>query len=100
MPRFLRAVRQALPEIAKAIDVVHNCLAKGGRLIYVGSGTSGRLGALDASECPPTFGVDPSMIQYVIAGGERALANAAEASEDSSQLARATWLRESPAKRM
>jgi N-acetylmuramic acid 6-phosphate etherase len=84
--RVLRAVRQALPAIAKAIDVVRDRLAAGGRLIYVGTGTSGRIGALDASECPPTFGIDPAMIQYVIAGGEHALANAAEASEDSSQL--------------
>jgi N-acetylmuramic acid 6-phosphate etherase len=97
--KVLRAVRQALPEIAKAIDVVHNCLAKGGRLIYVGSGTSGRLGALDASECPPTFGVDPSMIQYVIAGGERALANAAEASEDSSQLGESDMAARKPGKK-
>jgi N-acetylmuramic acid 6-phosphate etherase len=97
--KVLRAVRQALPEIAKAIDVVHNRLAKGGRLIYVGSGTSGRLGALDASECPPTFGVDPSMIQYVIAGGERALANAAEASEDSSQLGKSDMAARKPGKK-
>jgi N-acetylmuramic acid 6-phosphate etherase len=84
--RVLRAVRRALPAIAKAIDVVRDRLAAGGRLIYVGSGTSGRIGALDASECPPTFGIDPAMIQYVIAGGEHALANASETSEDSSQL--------------
>jgi N-acetylmuramic acid 6-phosphate etherase len=84
--RVLRAVRRALPAIAKAIDVVRDRLAAGGRLIYVGSGTSGRIGALDASECPPTFGIDPAMIQYVIAGGEHALANATEASEDSPQL--------------
>jgi N-acetylmuramic acid 6-phosphate etherase len=82
----LRAVRRALPAIAKAIDVVRDRLAAGGRLIYVGTGTSGRIGALDASECPPTFGIDPAMIQYVIAGGEHALANASETSEDSSQL--------------
>ena len=84
--RVLRAVRRALPAIARAIDVVRDRLAAGGRLIYVGSGTSGRIGALDASECPPTFGIDPAMIQYVIAGGEHALANATEASEDSPQL--------------
>ena len=78
----LRAVRQALPAIAQAIDVVRDHLAQGGRLIYVGSGTSGRIGALDASECPPTFGTDPAMIQYVIAGGDRALSNASEGSED------------------
>jgi len=84
--RVLRAVRKALPAIARAIDVVRDRLAAGGRLIYVGTGTSGRIGALDASECPPTFGIDPAMIQYVIAGGEHALANASETSEDSSQL--------------
>jgi N-acetylmuramic acid 6-phosphate etherase len=84
--RVLRAVRQALPAIAQAIDVVRDRLAAGGRLIYVGTGTSGRIGALDASECPPTFGTDPDMIQYVIAGGEHALANATESSEDSPEL--------------
>ncbi|MFY9854589.1 MAG: N-acetylmuramic acid 6-phosphate etherase [Terracidiphilus sp.] len=97
--KVLRAVREALPEIAKAIDVVHNCLAKGGRLIYVGSGTSGRLGALDASECAPTFGVDPSTVQYVMAGGERALANATEASEDSSQLGKSDMAARKPGKK-
>ena len=84
--RVLRAVRKALPAIALAIDVVRDRLAAGGRLIYVGTGTSGRIGALDASECPPTFGTDPDMIQYVIAGGEHALANATESSEDSPEL--------------
>ena len=97
--KVLRAVHKALPEIAKAIDVVHGCLAKGGRLIYVGSGTSGRLGALAASECPPTFGVDSSLIQYVMAGGERALANATEASEDSSQLGSSDMAARKPGKK-
>jgi N-acetylmuramic acid 6-phosphate etherase len=82
----LRAIRQVLPAIAQAIDVVRDRLVAGGRLIYVGTGTSGRIGALDASECPPTFGTDPDMIQYVIAGGEHALANATESSEDSPEL--------------
>jgi N-acetylmuramic acid 6-phosphate etherase len=81
--KVLRAVRQALPEIGKAIDVVVERLGKGGRLIYVGSGTSGRLGALDSSECPPTFGTPAELVQFVIAGGERAVVHAAEASEDS-----------------
>src|SRR6266581_7631317 len=76
------AVERAVPQIAKAIDWIAEALANGGRLIYVGTGTSGRIGALDASECPPTFDVDPEMIQYMISGGERALANATEASED------------------
>lgn len=97
--KVLRAVRRALPEIAKAMDVIHGCLARGGRLIYVGSGTSGRIGALDASECPPTFGIDPAMIQYVIAGGERALANAAEASEDSPELGRRDMAARKPGKK-
>jgi N-acetylmuramic acid 6-phosphate etherase len=97
--KVLRAVRDALPEIAKAIDVVHDRLALGGRLIYVGTGTSGRIGALDASECPPTFGTDPEMIQYVMAGGERALANATEASEDSSELGTSDMAARKPGKK-
>jgi N-acetylmuramic acid 6-phosphate etherase len=84
--KVLRAVRKVLPEIARAIDLVSDRLAQGGHLIYVGSGSSGRIGALDASECPATFGTDPAMIQFIIAGGEQALANASEASEDSEEL--------------
>jgi N-acetylmuramic acid 6-phosphate etherase len=83
-----RAIRKALPQIAKAVDLAAAQLAKGGRLIYVGTGTSGRIGALDASECPPTFGTDPKMVQYLIAGGERALTRAVETSEDSAELGR------------
>jgi N-acetylmuramic acid 6-phosphate etherase len=83
-----RAIRKVLPEIAKAVDLVTQRLAQGGRLIYVGSGTSGRIGALDAAECAPTFGVSPKMVQFVIAGGERALVNSAEASEDSAKMGR------------
>ena len=93
-----RAIRRVLPEIAKAIDIIAEQFAKGGRLIYVGTGTSGRLGALDASECPPTFGTDPAMVQYVIAGGERALANATEASEDSTELGRSDMAAKKPGK--
>jgi N-acetylmuramic acid 6-phosphate etherase len=78
-----RAVKKALPQIAKAIDAVTKAIGVGGRLIYVGAGTSGRLAALDASECPPTFNVSPETVQYVMAGGERALAAAAEFNEDS-----------------
>jgi N-acetylmuramic acid 6-phosphate etherase len=81
-----RAVKRVLPEIAKAVDVIARCFAKGGRLIYVGTGTSGRIGALDASECPPTFGTNPEMVQFLIAGGEDALVRATEASEDSAEL--------------
>jgi N-acetylmuramic acid 6-phosphate etherase len=84
--RVLRAVRGALPAIAEAIEVIRERLARGGRLIYVGSGTSGRIGALDASECPPTFGTAPAMVQAMIAGGDEALGKASEGSEDSAEL--------------
>lgn len=84
--RVLRAVRGALPAIAEAIEVIGERLARGGRLIYVGSGTSGRIGALDASECPPTFGTAPAMVQAMIAGGDEALTLASEGSEDSAEL--------------
>jgi N-acetylmuramic acid 6-phosphate etherase len=80
------AVSKALPQIASAIDAVAEALAAGGRLIYVGAGTSGRIAALDAAECPPTFGTDPKQVQYVIAGGEKALGHAVEAEEDSREL--------------
>jgi len=77
------AVAKTLPQIAKAIDVIAAQLSNGGRMIYVGAGTSGRIAALDASELPPTFNTDPKTVQYVIAGGERALSTAAEVNEDS-----------------
>jgi N-acetylmuramic acid 6-phosphate etherase len=80
------AVSKALPEIALAIDAVAEALKRGGRLIYVGTGTSGRVAALDAAECPPTFSTDPRQVLFVIAGGERALGRAVEADEDSSEL--------------
>jgi N-acetylmuramic acid 6-phosphate etherase len=80
------AVKPALPQIARGIDLIAKALKQGGRLIYVGAGTSGRLGALDASECPPTFNTDPRTVQFVIAGGIKALYTATEASEDSRQL--------------
>jgi N-acetylmuramic acid 6-phosphate etherase len=83
-----RAIRRVLPEIAKAVDLVARRFAQGGRLIYVGSGTSGRIGALDASECSPTFGVSSTMVQFVIAGGPNALLTAVEASEDSAETGR------------
>jgi len=81
-----RAIEQVLPQIAAAVEVVAERLARGGRLIYAGAGTSGRLGALDASECPPTFGASPEMVQYLIAGGDRALTHAVEGAEDSPEL--------------
>lgn len=82
------AVRRSLPQIAQVIDWIAAALSKGGRLIYVGTGTSGRIAALDAAECPPTFDTDPRMVQFVIAGGSKALAEASEASEDSRRLGR------------
>jgi N-acetylmuramic acid 6-phosphate etherase len=80
------AVKNVLPQIATAIDWVAHALRNGGRLIYVGAGTSGRIAALDAAECPPTFNTSPKMVQFVIAGGAKALAGATEADEDSRTL--------------
>ena len=77
------AVEEASEEIAQAIDLIAKQFLKGGRLFYFGAGTSGRLGILDASECPPTFSVEPSMVQGIIAGGENAIRNAAEGAEDN-----------------
>jgi len=79
------AVEKVLPQVAETVDRVVERLKKGGRLFYVGTGTSGRLGVLDASEIPPTFGVDYDLIQGVIAGGNDALYKATEASEDNKQ---------------
>jgi N-acetylmuramic acid 6-phosphate etherase len=93
------AVRRALPQIARAIDDVAQALARGGRLIYVGTGTSGRIGALDASECPPTFGTRPEQVQYIIAGGPKALGAAVEASEDSADLGRREMARRRPTRK-
>lgn len=76
------AVRDAIPQIARALDAIYERSKRGGRLFYMGAGTSGRLGVLDAAECPPTFNVSPEMVQGVIAGGEAALARATEATED------------------
>jgi N-acetylmuramic acid 6-phosphate etherase len=94
-----RAIKRALPEIAKAVDVIAGCFAKGGRLIYVGTGTSGRIGALDASECSPTFGIRPEMVQFLIAGGKSALVRATENSEDSVELGRSDMAAMRPGKR-
>lgn len=77
-----RAVERILPEIAQAVEAVADRLKRGGRLFYVGTGTSGRLGVLDAAECPPTFGVSPELVQGIIAGGYEACYKAVEASED------------------
>lgn len=76
------AVQAAIPAIARAVDLIADRLRSGGRLFYIGAGTSGRLGVLDASECPPTFSVAPELVQGIIAGGPPALMRATEASED------------------
>ncbi len=92
------AVRKALPQVARGIDLIAAALKKGGRLIYVGAGTSGRIAALDASECPPTFNTAPETVQFVIAGGPKALGAAVEANEDSRELGEREIARLSPAK--
>jgi N-acetylmuramic acid 6-phosphate etherase len=76
------AVAAELPHLARAVDAIAQAFEHGGRLFYIGAGTSGRLGVLDASECPPTFGVAPDLVQGIIAGGEAALSRATEATED------------------
>ena len=76
------AVEKALPDVARAVDAIVTAFNEGGRLIYIGAGTSGRLGVLDASECPPTYGVPPTMVVGLIAGGPNALTNAVEGAED------------------
>ena len=76
------AVEREIPAIARAVDAVVAAIERGGRLIYIGAGTSGRLGVLDASECPPTFNTPPEMVQGIVAGGEAALSRATEVTED------------------
>ena len=77
------AIEKCLPQIAQAVERIVAAFQQGGRLVYIGAGTSGRLGVLDASECPPTFGVSPEMVKGIIAGGERALRHPIEGAEDS-----------------
>jgi len=81
--RVAPAVRRELPKVARAVDAIAKAFRHGGRLFYVGAGTSGRLAVLDAAECPPTFGTPPKMVQAIIAGGAGALRHAAEGAEDS-----------------
>lgn len=81
------AVEQALPQIAEAVEKIAERMKAGGRLIYIGAGTSGRLGVLDASECPPTFGTDEGLVVGLIAGGDYALRHAVERAEDKPELA-------------
>ena len=83
------AVREVLADVAAAVEQIVERLRNGGRLFYIGTGTSGRLGVLDASECPPTFGVSPELVQGVIAGGYDACHRAVEASEDDAEASKA-----------
>ena len=81
------AIEKCLPQIAQAVECIVAAFQQGDRLVYIGAGTSGRLGVLDASECPPTFGVSPEMVKGIIAGGERALRHPIEGAEDSKSQA-------------
>lgn len=85
--KVANAIENELPKIAEAIDYIVERMHKGGRLIYIGAGTSGRLGILDASECPPTYGVSEELVQGIIAGGKEAIFRAKEGAEDSKELA-------------
>lgn len=84
--KVAEAVRLEIPQIARAVDGIVEAFRKGGRLFYIGAGTSGRLGVLDAAECPPTFNISPDLVQGIIAGGEAALARATEATEDDPSI--------------
>jgi N-acetylmuramic acid 6-phosphate etherase len=93
------AVKKALPEIALVIDQVARSLRDGGRLIYIGAGSSGRIAALDASECPPTYATAPGQVQYIMAGGPKALASAVEVNEDSEELGQRDIARRRPTRK-
>ncbi len=84
--KVVEAVGEVIPDIARAVEAIADRLRQGGRLFYVGAGTSGRIGVLDASECPPTFGVSPDTVQAVIAGGFNAIFSAQEAAEDDEAM--------------
>ncbi len=84
--KIAAAVKKALPEVAQVIDMVARSLRDGGRLIYIGAGSSGRIAALDASECPATFSTAPQQVQYLMAGGPKALASASDVNEDSPEI--------------
>ena len=93
------AVKKAIPEIAQVIDQVARCMREGGRLIYIGAGSSGRIAALDASECPPSYSTDPGQVQYIMAGGPKALASAVEVNEDSEELGQRDIARRRPTRK-
>jgi N-acetylmuramic acid 6-phosphate etherase len=97
--RVAAAVKKAIAEIAAVIDQVARSLREGGRLIYIGSGSSGRIAALDASECPPTYSTAPGQVQYIMAGGPKALASAVEVNEDSEELGQRDMARRRPTRK-
>jgi N-acetylmuramic acid 6-phosphate etherase len=93
------AVKRAIQEIAEVVDQVARSLRDGGRLIYIGAGSSGRIAALDASECPPTYSTAPGQVQYIMAGGPKALASAVEVNEDSEELGQRDIARRRPTRK-
>lgn len=97
--KIAAAVKKALPEIAQVIDQVARGLRDGGRLIYVGAGSSGRIAALDSSECPPSYSTAPGQVQYIMAGGPKALASAVEVNEDSEELGQRDIARRRPTRK-
>src|SRR5665811_1214421 len=97
--KIAAAVKKALPEIAIVIDTVARSLRDGGRLIYVGAGSSGRIAALDASECPPSYSTLPSQVQYIMAGGPKALASASDVNEDSPEIGQRDIARRRPTRK-
>ncbi len=97
--KIAAAVKKALPEIAIVIDTVARSLRDGGRLIYVGAGSSGRIASLDSSECPPTFSTAPSQVQYIMAGGPKALASASDVNEDQPELGQRDIARRRPTRK-
>src|ERR1700677_4770864 len=97
--KIAAAVKKALPEIAMVIDRVARSVRDGGRLIYVGAGSSGRIASLDASECPPTYSTAPAQVQYIMAGGPKALASASDVNEDSPEIGQRDIARRRPTRK-
>jgi N-acetylmuramic acid 6-phosphate etherase len=97
--KIASAVKKSLPEIALVIDMVARCMRDGGRLIYIGAGSSGRIAGLDSSECPPTFSTPPQSVQYIMAGGPKALGSAVEVNEDSPELGQRDIARRRPTRK-
>jgi N-acetylmuramic acid 6-phosphate etherase len=97
--KIAAAIKKALPEIAQVIETVTRSLRDGGRLIYVGAGSSGRIAALDASECPPTYATPSQTVQYIMAGGPKALASASDVNEDAPELGQRDMARRRPTRK-